>query len=68
MMPHVEVYEDKGGGWRWRRVSSNGRIVADSGESYTRKFDAEEAAERENKSLYVMVPRPDAEPQEPNTG
>lgn len=24
-------------GWRWRLVASNGRIVADSGEAYTRR-------------------------------
>jgi uncharacterized protein YegP (UPF0339 family) len=43
----VEVYEDAGGEWRWRRIARNGETVADSGEGYTRSADAVEAAERE---------------------
>jgi len=30
-------------GHRWRLKSSNGRIVADSGEAYTRSYDAKKA-------------------------
>lgn len=37
------TYQDNGGGWRWRLVASNGRIVADSGEAYTRKADVKRA-------------------------
>jgi uncharacterized protein YegP (UPF0339 family) len=37
------VYRDQAGGWRWRLVSANGRVVADSGEAYTRRFDCEQA-------------------------
>lgn len=33
------VYKDKNHQWRWRLRAKNGRIVADSGESYTRKSD-----------------------------
>jgi uncharacterized protein YegP (UPF0339 family) len=44
MSATTEVYQDKAGGWRWRRVAGNGEIVADSGESYSRKFDALMAA------------------------
>ena len=33
-------------GWRWRAVRANGRIVADSGEAYTRKGDARRAVWR----------------------
>lgn len=40
------VYEDEAGKWRWRRVAPNGEIIADSAESYTRKFDAKRAADR----------------------
>lgn len=29
------TFQDTSGGWRWRLVAENGRIVADSGESYT---------------------------------
>lgn len=33
-------------GWRWRLVAPNGKITADSGESYIRRFDAKVAALR----------------------
>jgi len=42
----TEVYCDAAGEWRWRRVAPNGEIIADSGEGYTRKFDALQAADR----------------------
>jgi uncharacterized protein YegP (UPF0339 family) len=35
------LYQDAKGGWRWRLRSGNNRIIADSGESYTRFADAE---------------------------
>ena len=38
-----DFYEDKAGGWRWRLVAGNGRIMADGSESYTRKEDLERA-------------------------
>ena len=38
-----EVYRDKAGAYRWRLLSSNGRIAADSGEGYTRREDAHRA-------------------------
>jgi uncharacterized protein YegP (UPF0339 family) len=31
--------------WRWRLVSSNGRIIADSAEGYARKADCEHGIE-----------------------
>lgn len=34
-----EIYKDKGGYWRWRYQASNGKIIADSGESYYNKAD-----------------------------
>jgi uncharacterized protein YegP (UPF0339 family) len=40
------VFQDKAGGWRWKRVAPNGEIIATSGESYTRLSDAERAASR----------------------
>jgi amphi-Trp domain-containing protein len=39
-----EVYEDKGGQWRWRLVHWNGNIVGDSGEGYSSRSNAERAA------------------------
>lgn len=34
-----EVWQAKDG-WRWRLRAGNGRIVAESGEAYTRRADA----------------------------
>lgn len=36
------LYRDRSVGrtWRWRLVSRNGRVVADSGEGYRRRYDA----------------------------
>jgi uncharacterized protein YegP (UPF0339 family) len=33
------VYRDAADEWRWRLVAGNGRIIADSGESYRHKHD-----------------------------
>ena len=33
-------------GWRWRVEAANGRVLADSGEAYTRKADAKKGARR----------------------
>ncbi|MAY78483.1 DUF1508 domain-containing protein [Citromicrobium bathyomarinum] len=39
-MGHYKLYKDARSQWRWRYVSSNGRTIADSGESYYNKVDA----------------------------
>jgi len=41
-----DVYEDDAGEFRWRVRAENGNVVADSGEGYTRKNEAENAVER----------------------
>lgn len=38
--PKFTVYMDAAGLYRWSLVSANGRVIADSAESYTRKRDA----------------------------
>ncbi len=38
MTAHIEVYRDAASEWRWRFVS-NGRIMADSGQGYSRRID-----------------------------
>lgn len=40
--PSFKVYlaED---GWRWRLLAANNRIIADSGEAYSRERDADRA-------------------------
>lgn len=37
----LEIYRDKRGKYRWRRVASNGRVVGKSAEGYERKSDCE---------------------------
>lgn len=44
-MSEIEVFE-AADGWRWHLKAANGEIVADSGESYTTRYDAVRAAER----------------------
>lgn len=39
-MGHYKLYKDSQNLWRWRYVSSNGRTIADSGESYYNRADA----------------------------
>ena len=34
LLGKFEMYQGKNGGWRWRLLASNGRIIADSGEDY----------------------------------
>lgn len=41
--PRFAVYQDDSGLWRWRLVTANGRIIADSGEGYTRQRDVRRA-------------------------
>lgn len=41
----IELYQ-AADGWRWRMIARNGRIIADSGEAYTRKASARAAVGR----------------------
>ena len=41
-----ELYEDRGGEYRWRLRHRNGNIIADSGEGYASKSGAKDAIER----------------------
>jgi uncharacterized protein YegP (UPF0339 family) len=75
MADKVSYYRDTNGKWRWRRIASNGRIVADSGQGYTRKSDAFAAGTRVNAAGYTVefVGDEDTEyvlepPQEPPPG
>lgn len=42
--PILQVYRDVAGGYRWRLVATNRKVLADSGEAYTRRRDAARAA------------------------
>ena len=48
MAYEFEVYQDKSKEkrWRWRLNSSNGRIVADSGQGYSSKQSCLDAVDR----------------------
>jgi len=41
MAATFELYKDKTGEYRWRLRHENGNIIADSGEGYTTKANAE---------------------------
>lgn len=34
-----DVYQDAAGEWRWRLMAANAKIIADSGEGYSRRRD-----------------------------
>jgi len=40
------TYKDRADEWRWQLISSNGRIVADSGEGYSSLQAVRDAAQR----------------------
>ena len=42
----TEYYQDKKGEWRWRKISSNGRIIGASSEGYVAKNDCQKNARR----------------------
>lgn len=45
MSNHYEIYKDVSGQYRWRFWASNGRKIADSGESYHNKQDCQRGIE-----------------------
>lgn len=51
----IQLYKDSAGGWRWRLVHpKNGKIVAESGEDYTRRNKAVKGAESA-RSLFATA-------------
>lgn len=42
----MEIYQDESQQWRWRLKASNGKIIADSAESYTTKAGATKASKQ----------------------
>ena len=43
-LTQFDFYTDASGGWRWRVKATNGRIIADSGESYVSRQGASDGA------------------------
>lgn len=56
----IEAYRDRARRWRWRYVAHNGHVLADSGQSYSRRIDAIAAARRVTglrlRSLRITTP------------
>ena len=50
-MHKLEYYKDKKGEWRWRLIATNGKIVAESGESYKRRNNAKTGAASAKKGF-----------------
>ncbi len=50
----IEVYQAKDG-WRWRKVGGNGKITADSGEAYSSKSGALDAAKDERAAQVPLL-------------
>lgn len=36
----IEIYRDEAGGWRWRLIARNGKIICTPGENFTSRKDA----------------------------
>ncbi len=49
------VYQDDAGEWRWRLVSANGRVIADSGEGYRHRADCLHGVELVKDARYAPV-------------
>jgi uncharacterized protein YegP (UPF0339 family) len=47
-----ELYEDRGGEWRWRLRHRNGNLIASSGEGYTRLHNAQGGMEAVRRDAY----------------
>lgn len=56
MLERVEVYRDKSGEYRWRRVVEDVKreVVSESGEGYVRKIDAVGQARRLNTGVEIF--------------
>jgi uncharacterized protein len=50
-----QIYKDAAGEWRWRLVSGNGRIFADSGEGYQHRADCLHGIELVKNAQYAPV-------------
>jgi len=49
------LYIDESGDYRWRIVSHNGNILADSGEGYKNKQECLDQYEKVTKSIFVII-------------
>jgi uncharacterized protein YegP (UPF0339 family) len=54
----IEIYQDSGGSYRWRRRAGNGKITDNPGESFASKSNAKRAALRIHPELADRVREP----------
>lgn len=52
--PRIEIYEDRGGKFRYRRVARNGQITATPGEGYVSRSNARRAARKVFPALPIV--------------
>lgn len=52
--PKFKIYKDLSGQWRWRFQAANGEVMADSGESYTRRRDCDSALANFTAHVYQL--------------
>jgi uncharacterized protein YegP (UPF0339 family) len=50
----VEIYQDKGRQWRYRKVAKNGQITNTPGEGYASRQGARRAAKREHPTMPIV--------------
>lgn len=51
----IEMYKDRRGQWRWRMLARNGKVIADSAESYSKRGNVVRAARSVRQSLANIV-------------
>lgn len=55
MHTKVEIFEDEAGEYRWRVVAGNSRIIAVSGEGFTREHDAVRAFVQSTEHMSIAL-------------
>ena len=55
--PRFQVYQ-AADGWRWRLLGANNRLIAESGEAYTRERDAYRAVNAVRKAAATAFCQP----------
>lgn len=58
-----QVYQDKGGLWRWRLLAANGRVIADGGEGYGTRYGASRAVQTVRQTAVTAIYVKEDEPE-----
>lgn len=51
--PHIEVYRDAEGKWRYRYKAANGRNTENPGQGYTRRYTATTRASKQHPGVEI---------------